>query len=100
MPDPTPFRATLIPLIEQASHGRKDCLVRAYGEMVDVLWRAGQTVAAVRLEMLWNELAQNQSFALLCGYSMGHFYKDAAHHEICGLHTHVVSDDGPAAIVH
>ena len=35
------------------------------------------------------------AFALLRGYSMGHFYKDAAHQEICGLHTHVSSD--PAA---
>jgi hypothetical protein len=50
---------------------------------------------AVRLETLWNQLAQSHAFGLLCGYSMGHFYKDAAHQEICRLHTHVSSD--PAA---
>jgi hypothetical protein len=95
MPDPAGFRDAVTPLIERASRGRKDCLIRAYGEMVDVLWKAGHTVAAVRLETLWNQLAQSHAFALLCGYSMGHFYKDAAHREICALHTHVSSD--PAA---
>ena len=95
MPDPARFRDAITPLIERACRGRKDCVIRAYGEMVDVLWKAGHTVAAVRLETLWNQLAQSHAFALLCGYSMGHFYKDAAHQEICGLHTHVSSD--PAA---
>jgi hypothetical protein len=95
MPDPARFRDAVTPLIERACRGRKDCVIRAYGEMVDVLWKAGHTVAAVRLETLWNQLAQSHAFALLCGYSMGHFYKDAAHQEICGLHTHVSSD--PAA---
>ena len=47
----------------------------AYGEMVDVLWKAGQDVAAIRLEMLWNKLAAMHDFALLCGYAMGNFYK-------------------------
>ena len=92
MPDAARFRNAVTPLIERACRGRKDCVIRAYGEMVDVLWKGGHTVAAVRLETLWNRLAQSHAFALLCGYSMGHFYKDAAHQEICGLHTHVSSD--------
>jgi hypothetical protein len=25
---------------------------------------------------------------ILCGYSMGHFYKDSAHDDIRALHTH------------
>jgi hypothetical protein len=101
MPDPARFRDAIIPLIERACRGRKDCVIRAYGEMVDVLWKAGHTVAAVRLETLWNQLAQSHAFALLCGYSMGHFYKDAAHQEICRLHTHVSSDPGTdSATVH
>ena len=76
------------------------CVIRAYGEMVDVLWKAGQTAAAIQLEMLWNQLAQTHQFALLCGYSMGNFYKDAAQQEISGLHTHVSSDtQGPIGVV-
>jgi hypothetical protein len=60
-----------------------------------VLWQAGHTVAATRLEMLWNDLAQTHDFALLCGYSMGHFYKDAAAGDhVMKQHTHVVSASG------
>jgi hypothetical protein len=68
--------------------------------MVDVLWQAGQTAAAIRLEMLWNQLAQTHSFALLCGYSMGHFYKDVGQQEVRQQHTHLVSDSGERVTLH
>jgi hypothetical protein len=97
MPDASRFRDAMIPVIEQAYRGRKDCVIRAYGEMVDVLWQAGQTAAAIRLEVLWNQLAQTHSFALLCGYSMGPFYKDVGQDEILRQHTHLVSDSGEHA---
>jgi MEDS: MEthanogen/methylotroph, DcmR Sensory domain len=100
MPDATRFSDAMMPVIEQACRGRKDCVIRAYGEMVDVLWQAGQTAAAIRLEMLWNQLAQTHSFALLCGYSMRHFYKDVGQHEILRQHTHLVSDSGERATLH
>lgn len=100
MPDPALFRDAMIPLIEKASRGRTDCVIRAYGEMVDVLWKAGETAAAIRLEMLWNQLAQTHSFALLCGYSMGHFYKDVGQHDIQRQHTHAVSDSGERITLH
>ena len=96
MPESRLFRNALIPIIETACKGREDCVIRAYGEMVDVLWKADQTVAAVRLETLWNELAQTHAFSLLCGYSMGNFYKGTTHQEICSHHTHVLSDSGEA----
>jgi len=76
---------------------RENVSIRAYGEMVDLLWQDGQTTAAVRLEMLWNKLAMNHDFSLLCGYSMGSFYKDASMSEICDQHTHVVGMSGTAA---
>lgn len=98
MPDPARFRETLVPLLDQVCRGRASS-VRAYGEMVDVLWQAGRTVAAVKLEMLWNELARTKDFSLLCGYAMGHFYKHAAVDDICEQHTHVVAKDGVAARV-
>lgn len=99
MPDPLRFRNRLIPMIEQASRGRAKCVIRAYGEMVDVLWKDGQTAAAIRLETLWNQLAQTHAFSLLCGYSIGNFYKGASRDDICKQHTHVVSDHGSAAPV-
>jgi signal transduction histidine kinase len=66
--------------------------IRAYGEMVDVLWRDGNSNAAIRLEELWNDLATKHSFALLCAYAMGNFYHETngAFEQVCQLHTHVI----------
>jgi hypothetical protein len=100
MPDPDRFKAAVIPLVEQAARRRAGAAVRAYGEMVDLLWKGGQTVAAVRLETYWNQLAQRHTFDLLCGYAMGNFYKSAAQETISRQHTHVVFDRRDAAIVH
>jgi K+-sensing histidine kinase KdpD len=38
--------------------------VHAFGEMVDVLWRDGQSAHALRLEELWTELQRRQPLAL------------------------------------
>ncbi|GLC27838.1 MEDS domain-containing protein [Roseisolibacter agri] len=92
-PNEDRFRAELGPLLERAELRRRGATVRAYGEMVDVLWQRGEMLAALRLEALWNELATTYHFALLCGYAMGPFYGLAgtAHHQaVCGCHTHVM----------
>jgi len=56
--------------------------------------------AAIRLEMLWNQLAQTHSFSLLCGYSMGHFYKGVRQQDIHRQHTHLVADSGEHITLH
>jgi PAS domain S-box-containing protein len=67
--------------------------LRAYGEMVDVLWKAGERKAALRLEELWNDLQSRHSFTLLCAYAMASFYKEpAALQRVCSSHTHVLGD--------
>ena len=97
MPDSNRFVDAMTAVIERAVRGRRGCTVRAYGEMVDVLWQAGMHAAAIRLEMFWNQLANSHRFSLLCGYSMGHFYKDAAYADICRQHTHLVAAHGETA---
>ena len=99
MPNAEKFESAMLPVIDKACRGREDCVIRAYGEMVDVLWKDGMEAAAVRLEMLWNQLANTRKFSLLCGYSMGSFYKDAAFDAICRQHTHMLATDGEAAPV-
>ena len=94
VPDPVAFRATVGGLIDGATAGRPNATVRAYGEMVDWLWKHDAPDAAIRLEMLWNQLADTRAFSLLCGYSMGNFYKQGAYEDICSQHTHVVSAAG------
>jgi hypothetical protein len=94
VPDPVAFRTTLGGVLDLATAGRPKVTVRAYGEMVDWLWKQGAADAAIRLEMLWNQLADTRNFSLLCGYSMGNFYKQGAYEDICSQHTHVVSTAG------
>src|SRR5687767_2201564 len=75
--------------------------VRAYGEMVDLLWRDGLMDAAIRLEELWNELGRGQAFSLLCAYVMGDFYKETQgdrFREMCRTHTHVRPTEAYARI--
>jgi PAS domain S-box-containing protein len=65
--------------------------LRAYGEMVDVLWKADQKSAALYLEELWNDLQAHRPFTLLCAYAMGQFYKEPALiHGVCATHTQIV----------
>jgi signal transduction histidine kinase len=75
-PDPQRFAATIGPVIRAARNG--DRRVLAFGEMVALLWAEGNRDAAVRLEELWNELARQETFALLCAYPISHF-DDAAY---------------------
>ena len=97
MPNPGAFRRTLRQILTDVRRGREHCTIRAYGEMVDLLWKDGREAAAIRLETLWNQLGSTHDFGLLCGYSMGNFYKGAAIDENKAQHSHLVHDDGDAA---
>jgi hypothetical protein len=92
-PDPEAFRSHLGGVVERAQAGRSTTIVRAYGEMVDVLWQQGRTDVAIRVEVLWNLLATSYGFDLLCGYSMGSFYKQTERlDDICRHHSHIVKE--------
>jgi hypothetical protein len=98
-PDPVAFGAAVGAVLQRARTVRPDATVRAYGEMVDWLWRRDATDAAIRLEELWNELANSHPFSLLCGYSLGNSYRQGAYEQICHQHTHVISASGQHASV-
>ncbi len=75
--------------------------VRAFGEMVGLLWAEGNRDAAVRVEQLWNDLAQSHDFSLLCAYPLGAFSHE--NHgkpflEICGEHSRVVPAESYTAL--
>jgi hypothetical protein len=99
MPAAAAFDAELGAVIDRTLKGRsKQTMIRAYGEMVDVLWKEGKPDAAIRLEVLWNKLAMRYGFALLCGYAMGNFYKETERfEEICRQHAHIVPPQPAAA---
>jgi len=99
-PDPARFHATVDELIARACKDRPPCPVRAYGEMVDVLWKRANAEGAIRLEMLWNRVATHAQFSLLCGYAVGNFYKEIAtgptFQTVCDQHNHVMPVDQSA----
>jgi hypothetical protein len=96
-PDPVRFRAVVDSLIERACKDRLPCAVRAYGEMVDVLWRRANPEGAIELEVLWNRVTTRADFSLLCGYAVGNFYKELANgptmQMVCDHHNHVMHAD-------
>ncbi len=68
--------------------------VAVYGEMVAVLWSAGDVMAAAELEGLWNDLARQTPFSLYCGYPDRFFDADPeARARLCQLHTAVIGTD-------
>ena len=72
--------------------------VRAYGEMVDVLWQRGERDAAIRLEEYWNELGKLQTFSLFCAYRMNPLdidTYDGALQAVCKVHTHLIPASDP-----
>ena len=68
--------------------------VCAYGEMVGVLWSAGEFAAAERLESLWNGAMASGGLRLYCAYAidvLGQGWNSAAVAPILASHTAVVS---------
>jgi hypothetical protein len=65
--------------------------VRAFGEMVALLWDDGLVSDAVRLEAMWEELGARRPFSLFCGYRADSVTSDMdAFAEVCRLHGDVV----------
>jgi hypothetical protein len=84
------FMATVGSVFERLLEKRQYLLVRAFGEMVDLLWKDGNAEGAHMLEQLWNELAMKYKYSLLCGYSIDNFLHEAgvaAFRRVCDHHT-------------
>jgi hypothetical protein len=89
-PDEKLFQWLVADLLARAGHGGRR--VRAFGEMVAVLWGNGHNDATFRLEQLWHELCQEKAFSLFCAYPRTGFTQDAESSiaEICRTHSRVV----------
>jgi len=72
-PDAERFRATIGPLLARAGSSAGSKGVRAYGEMVNVLWKEGNLGGAIQLERLWNDLLRDFEFILFCAYQIDIF---------------------------
>jgi PAS domain S-box-containing protein len=74
--------------------------IAVFGELVALLWAEGKYQAAIRVEQLWNKLAEEHHFFLLCAYPVTDF-SDASHIEpfleMCRQHSSVVPSESTFA---
>lgn len=80
-------------LLRARKHGRH---VRAFGEMVALLWSRGYFEATAHLEKLWTRFCESEKFSLFCAYPSHIFAGDSNESltQICKCHSKMVSSDG------
>jgi PAS domain S-box-containing protein len=96
-PDPVRFKSLVGGLVaqirESINHERH---VTIYDEMAALLWKKGKQNAAIRLEQLWNILADAYPISLCCAYSLESFSKiegGVPFRRICSEHSAVIPGD-------
>ncbi|HEX5281984.1 MAG TPA: MEDS domain-containing protein [Micropepsaceae bacterium] len=88
-PDDQLFNEVVTEVLRRATgNGRR---VRAFGEMVALMWAKGLCGATIKLEHLWTELCRRQNFALFCAYPKSGFTEDMTDSisRVCEVHSKV-----------
>ena len=96
-PEPIRFKEVIGGVISSVTDGRSR--VRAFGEMVALLWAEGNHEAAIRLEELWNDLQKSHTFSLFCAYPMNGFGNERfakPHDGVCTVHSRVLPSESYA----
>jgi hypothetical protein len=99
-PDPQLFRAVLEPSLSVVRERARSGKVRAFGEMVGLLWINGERDEAIRVEEFWNELLKGSEFSLYCAYPIDIFGNCSQMPSLKGViatHTHTLA--GPATLL-
>ena len=95
-PDPELFRTVLGDALASVRSRAVHTGVRVYGEMVGLLWKAGEYAAASQLEELWNELLKRGDVCLFCAYPIDvldpEFHAGKVDALLCA-HTHLLPVD-------
>jgi hypothetical protein len=89
-PDPNLFRHIVSGLIQRGRKNKRQ--IRAFGEMVAVLWSEGNQGATVQLEHLWCKYCETEPFCLFCAYPRSGFTDNATQSimHICGTHSKII----------
>jgi hypothetical protein len=74
-PDEQLFNQTVSGVIGKAVANHRN--IRAFGEMVAILWDQGNKEAAIELERLWNKFCSLHPLSLFCAYPQQSFGVDA-----------------------
>ena len=93
-PDEVLFRHMINRLLSRAISRNRN--VRAFGEMVALLWSQGNIAATVQLENLWNKICQDEALSLFCAYPRSGLNQRALESilHICGSHSKMIKPDG------
>jgi len=92
-PDWDIFQGAIDEALQLAGPRMSNAGISAYGEMVGVLWEAGETEAAIRLEDCWNKLLHRGGITLFCGYPIDVFANDFESgrlHDVLCAHSQVL----------
>ena len=89
-PDEGHFLAATGTLLQRA-RGAKRRRVRAFDEMVAILWARGNHAATIHLELLWGKLCKLERTPVFCAYPRDTFSRNATESivEICRIHSRV-----------
>src|SRR6185437_1781752 len=92
-PDEELFYTSVSEVLNNARKGGNK--VRAFGEMVALMWANGQQGATVRLEYLWHEFCKKEEFRLLCAYPKSGFTENAVNSikTICATHSKIINGE-------
>lgn len=96
--DEARFKQLVDEIIEQAISCSADDRVLIFGEMVALLCAAGNFAGAIKLERLWNCVAQKYQFDLICAYPLSAFATTSGANDlihVCAEHTLAIPADGP-----
>jgi hypothetical protein len=91
-PDATAFNRVISSLLSKA-RGKNNRKIRAFGEMVAILWAQGNSGATVNLEHLWNKFSEKEAFCLFCAYPKIGFTEQIADsiQHICSAHSKMIN---------
>jgi MEDS: MEthanogen/methylotroph, DcmR Sensory domain len=96
MPDEQRFHEVVGGMLSRLEKpGRR---IRAFGEMVALLVESGNRQAAVRLEELWNDIAEKHRFALFCAYPVGADLDSVSLGAICRGHAGIIPGESISAL--
>ena len=103
MPDPPTFNGVVGNIIGQAHAGGSYQNLRAWGEMVNVLWERGDVSGSMNLEDLFDQLNKIVDIVMFCSFLMDNFNGDVHEAMLPRLgmnHSHLIPVEDYARLEH
>lgn len=95
-PDWASFDSVVGGAVREARVRAGQARLRAFGELVALLWTSGQVSQAMQVEEYWNQLRRSESFSLYCAYPidvLGPEFAEGTVGELLCAHTHLLPAD-------